>query len=52
MALKDIREVESRFDGMLTEMITHRFALKDYKQAFALSDSKHIKTVIEVEPWS
>lgn len=52
MALKDMGEVESRFDGMLTEMITHRFALKDYKQAFAVSDPKHIKTVVEVEPWS
>ncbi len=51
MALKDIGEMESRFNGMLSEMITHRFRLEDYQQAFALSDPKHIKTVIEVEPW-
>ncbi len=51
MALKDMEEVENRFDGMLTEMITHRFPLEDYEAAFALSDPKHIKTVIEVEPW-
>ncbi len=51
MALKDMGEVETRFDGMLTEMITHRFPLEDYEAAFALSDPKHIKTVIEVEPW-
>ena len=51
MALKDIGEAESRFNGMLSEMITHRFRLEDYQQAFALSDPKHIKTVIEVEPW-
>ncbi len=52
MALKDMPEIDSRFDGMLEEMITHRFHLADYQQAFDLSDPKHIKTVIEVEPWS
>jgi threonine dehydrogenase-like Zn-dependent dehydrogenase len=36
---------------MLEEMITHRFHLEDYKQVFAISDPKYIKTVIEVEPW-
>jgi threonine dehydrogenase-like Zn-dependent dehydrogenase len=51
MALKDIPEIDSRFSGMLKEMITHRFRLRDYQLAFALSDPKHIKTVIEVEPW-
>lgn len=51
MALKDIEEIDSRFDGMLSEMITHRFRLKEYEKAFALSDPRHIKTVIEVEPW-
>ena len=51
MALKDMGEVDSRFDGMLAEMITHRFQLGDYQQAFSLSDTEHIKTVIEVEPW-
>ncbi|MFC2021221.1 alcohol dehydrogenase catalytic domain-containing protein [Chloroflexota bacterium] len=51
MALKDMGEVNSKFDGILSEMITHRFRLDDYQQAFSLSDSSHIKTVIEVEPW-
>ncbi len=51
MALKNMGEVNSRFNGMLTEMITHRFQLSDYQQAFSLSDPRHIKTVIEVEPW-
>jgi threonine dehydrogenase-like Zn-dependent dehydrogenase len=51
MALKDIPEIDSRFSGMFKEMITHRFQLGDYQLAFAVSDPKHIKTVIEVEPW-
>jgi len=51
MALKDIPEINSRFGGMLEEMITHCFRLEDYQQAFAVSDPTHIKTVIEVEPW-
>ncbi len=52
MALKDMGKIDSRFNGMLGKMITHRFRLEDYQQAFALSDPKHIKTVIEVEPWN
>ena len=51
MALKDMGEINSQFDGMLDEMITHRFRLDDYQQAFSLSDPRHIKTVIEVESW-
>ncbi len=51
MALNDMAEVDSRFDGMLGEMITHRFRLEEYERAFALDDPRHIKTVIEVEPW-
>ena len=49
MALKDIPAINSRFDNMLPEIITHRFRLEDYQEIFALSDPKHIKTVIEVE---
>jgi threonine dehydrogenase-like Zn-dependent dehydrogenase len=48
MALKDIPQIEKRFGGMLKEMITHRFGLKDYEQIFAQSDPKHIKTVIDI----
>ncbi|MFC1871875.1 alcohol dehydrogenase catalytic domain-containing protein [Chloroflexota bacterium] len=51
MALKDIPEINSRFGGMLGEMGTHRFPLDEYQAAFSLSDPRHIKTVIEVEPW-
>ncbi len=51
MALRDLEKINSRFDGVLAEMITHRFRLDDYQQAFSLSDPGHIKTVIEVEPW-
>ncbi|MEE8471104.1 MAG: glucose 1-dehydrogenase [Dehalococcoidia bacterium] len=50
MALDHIGEIDSRFDGMLKEMITHRFRLEDFQQAFATRDSRHIKTVIEVNP--
>ncbi len=51
MALKDIPAINSRFGGLLEEMITHRFKLQDYQLIFAPVDQKHIKTVIEVEPW-
>ncbi len=50
-ALKDIPEINSRFTGMLDRMITHRFRLEDYQQAFTPQDTPAIKTVIEVEPW-
>ena len=48
MALKDIPAINSRFGGMLEEMITQRFKLEDYERIFATTDQKHIKTVIEV----
>jgi len=51
MALKEITAINSRFGGMLEEMITHRFKLEDYERIFDPTDQKHIKTVIEVEPW-
>lgn len=49
MALKDIPQINTRFGGMLEEMITHRFRLEDYDQIFNLSDPKHIKTVLDIE---
>lgn len=51
MALKDMSEINLRFGGMLEEMLTHRFRLEDYQQAFASKDAGHIKTVFEVEPF-
>jgi len=51
MALKDIERIQTELGGMLDEMITHRFKLDEWEKAFALDDPKHIKTVIEVDPW-
>lgn len=51
MALGHIGKADSRFDGMLSEMITHRFPLEEFAAAFAVDDPAHIKTVIEVESW-
>jgi threonine dehydrogenase-like Zn-dependent dehydrogenase len=50
MALCDIGPINTRFDGMLQEMITHRHPLSDFQQAFSDPDPKHIKTVIDIEP--
>ena len=49
MALKDIPIINSRFGGLLEEMITHRFKLWDHDQILSATDQKHIKPVIEVE---
>jgi threonine dehydrogenase-like Zn-dependent dehydrogenase len=51
MALKDINRINSKFPGLLDDMITERFSLPDYVKAFQLKGSDHIKTIIEVEPW-
>ena len=48
MALNDIPVINSRFGGLLEEMITHRFKLRDQDQIFSATDQKHIKTVIKV----
>jgi threonine dehydrogenase-like Zn-dependent dehydrogenase len=47
-ALSHIGDIESAFDGMLGRMITHRFTLANTRDAFALVDHNHIKTVIEI----
>jgi threonine dehydrogenase-like Zn-dependent dehydrogenase len=52
MALKDIPQINSRFGNMLEAMITSRYRLEDYEKIFAPTDSKHIKRVVEVEPWN
>ena len=51
LALEHIGEVNTRYGGLLGEMISHRFPLPDFARAFSLDDPRHIKTVIEVEPW-
>jgi glucose 1-dehydrogenase len=51
MALKDMHEIDVRFHGMLGQMVTHRFLLKEYEKAFNSNDQGHIKTVVEVDQW-
>jgi threonine dehydrogenase-like Zn-dependent dehydrogenase len=51
MALRDIAKINTSFDGILTDMITHRYRLEDFEQAFAPKDAKHIKTIVEIDPW-
>jgi threonine dehydrogenase-like Zn-dependent dehydrogenase len=50
MALKHLPEIKDFSGNMLSEMITHRFPLVDYEKAFAVTDERHIKTIIEVSP--
>jgi threonine dehydrogenase-like Zn-dependent dehydrogenase len=52
MALRDISAINTQFDHFLEKIVTHRFSLHNYQKAFSLNDPKHIKTVIEVEPWN
>ena len=51
MALRDIGLLETRFPGMLSTMITHRYSLEDYTRAFVPGEPGQIKTVIEVDPF-
>ncbi len=51
MALRDIERIDTRFDHLPADMLTHRFRLEDYEKAFRLDDPRHVKTVIEVEAW-
>lgn len=52
MALRDMEEIDSRFNGVLKEMLTNRYRLDEYQKAFAPRSPEHVKTVIEVEAWS
>ncbi|MFC2038482.1 alcohol dehydrogenase catalytic domain-containing protein [Chloroflexota bacterium] len=47
-ALKDIPVINSRFHGMLEEMITHRYKLADGNRIFKGNEPGHIKSVIEI----
>ena len=49
-AIKDIPKINSRFGGMLSEMMTHQYSINDNQQVFATIDPKHIKTLIVMEP--
>ncbi|MFC1865458.1 alcohol dehydrogenase catalytic domain-containing protein [Chloroflexota bacterium] len=50
-AIKDIPDIDLKYEKLLEEMITHRFKLNEYRKAFEEKKGDHIKTVIEVEPW-
>ena len=50
MALNDIGKINSRFNGMMSKMITHRYRLEEYEKAFGPREPEHLKTVIEVAP--
>ena len=50
-AIKDIPDIDLKYEKLLEEMITHRFKLSEYRKAFEEKKGEHIKTVIEVEPW-
>lgn len=52
MALRDMGEVDSRFNGVLQAMLTHRYRLEEYEKVFEPRGPEHVKTVIEVEAWS
>ncbi|MBI2852883.1 MAG: alcohol dehydrogenase catalytic domain-containing protein [Chloroflexi bacterium] len=51
MALGDIARINESFSGMLDEMVSRRLPLEDYAKAFTIDDPRHIKTVMEIEPW-
>ncbi len=51
MALSDMGKITSKFSGVLESMLTERLKFEEYQQAFAPKDAKHIKTVVEVDPW-
>jgi hypothetical protein len=51
MALSDLPKINSDFDSLLDKMITNRYHLEEYREAFTSDNPKAIKTVIEVEPW-
>jgi threonine dehydrogenase-like Zn-dependent dehydrogenase len=52
MALGHIGKVNESFHSMISEIVTRRLSLRDYQKAFTVDEPQHIKTVIEVEPWS
>lgn len=51
-ALNDMSRIDIHYHGLLGRMITHRFALEDYAQAFDMSAQDRIKTVVEIDPWT
>lgn len=51
MALNDIGKIAARFPDVLQAMLSQRFKLEEYEEAFTAKDPKYIKTIIEVDRW-
>jgi glucose 1-dehydrogenase len=52
MALRHLGKINTRYHNMLEEMISRRFSLSEYQEAFAAPGPAHTKTVVEVEKWT
>jgi len=48
-ALDDLRKIKEEFSEAMEQVITHRFRLKDFQEAFALQDPNQLKVIFEVE---
>lgn len=48
LALKDLGKINERFDNLLGDMITHKFSLEQYKEAFSFDNKERIKTIIDM----
>lgn len=46
--LQTLGKIQERYNGILTDAITHRFALSDYQRAFDLHDPKQLKIVFDI----
>ncbi|MFC1962430.1 hypothetical protein ACFLWB_00270 [Chloroflexota bacterium] len=44
MALRDMDEINQRFNNILDKVLTHRFRLEEYKEVFSLQDPNRIKS--------
>jgi threonine dehydrogenase-like Zn-dependent dehydrogenase len=51
MAARDMAGIHKRFPGMFETMVTRRVPLNDYQRAFVMDNPRHIKTIMEIDPW-
>lgn len=49
MAIKDIPEINKKFDNILDKIITHRFKLSQYEQYFNLQDKSQLKIAVDAD---
>ena len=49
MAIKDIPEINKKFDNILDKIITHHFKLNQYEQYFNLQEPNQLKIVVDVD---